>query len=296
MSATFNFKLLSAFVSVAEHGSFRKAAEQSFVSLPAISMQVKQLESQLGVALFHRTTRRVELTPEGEELLISARKALAELDSGLARIQQAANAQQGNLAFACVPTVAGTRLPAVLTTYARHYPGIAVRVRELTHHDLLEAVRRREVDFGIGPVEDKRPDLEFHPLFNDEYCALLPHGYRHNGRQAITLREVTRLRLLTLAPNSMFRNHLEAALQASGIKADLGYEFTHASTLIAMVEAGLGAGILPRIAIPRGTTLTAVRITRPALHRTIAVVTIRGYTLSPAGARLVEMLGSGDAA
>src|SRR5690606_41223340 len=97
---------------------------------------------------------------------------------------------------------------------------------------LPEAVRRREAHFGIGPVEAKRPDLGFHPLFNDEYCALLPHGYRHNGRQAITLREVTRLRLLTLAPTSMFRNHLEAALQASGINDDLGYEFTHASTLI----------------------------------------------------------------
>ncbi|MCD0502500.1 LysR family transcriptional regulator [Bordetella petrii] len=285
-----NLKLLSAFMAVAEHGSFRKAAEQTFVSLPAISMQIKQLETQLGVALFQRTTRHVELTREGEDLLITARKAMAELDTGLARIQQAANVQHGTLAFACVPTVAGSRLPAVLTEYARHYPGISVRVRELSHHDLLEAVRRREVDFGIGPVEERRGELEFRPIFNDEYCALLPRGYRDNGRKTISLRELTRLRLLTLAPNSLFRNHLEDALRANNISADLSYEFTHASTLIAMVEAGLGAGILPRIAVPRGTSLATVRIARPALQRTIAVVTIRGYTLPPTGARLVEML------
>ncbi|HYG43788.1 MAG TPA: LysR substrate-binding domain-containing protein [Bordetella sp.] len=290
MPQKINFKLLSAFMAVAEHASFRKAAEQTFVSLPAISMQIKQLETQLGVALFQRTTRHVELTPEGEELLISARKALAELDGGLTRIQQAANAQQGNLAFACVPTVAGTRLPSVLTEYARLYPGISVRVRELSHHDLLEAVRRREVDFGIGPVEEKRTELDFRPLFLDEYCALLPRGYRHNGRKTISLRELTRLRLLTLAPNSLFRNHLEDALRANGIDADLSYEFTHASTLIAMVEAGLGAGILPRIAIPSSTALTPVRIARPSLRRTIAVITIKGYTLSPAGGRLVQIL------
>lgn len=290
MPPTFNFKLLSAFVAVAEHGSFRKAAEHAFVSLPAISMQVKQLETQLGVALFQRTTRHVSLTPEGEDLLISARKAMAELDSGLTRIRQAANAQHGNLAFACVPTVAGTRLPALLTAYARQYPGIAVRVRELSHHDLLEAVRRREVDFGIGPVEETRSELEFHPLFVDEYCALLPRGYRDNGRKTISLRELSRLRLLTLAPNSLFRSHLEDALHDNGIQADLSYEFTHVSTLIAMVDAGLGAGILPRIAVPRGTTLSTVRIARPALQRTIAVVTIRGYRLSAPAARLVDML------
>ncbi|GAB1576376.1 LysR family transcriptional regulator [Bordetella petrii] len=293
MPQKINFKLLSAFISVAEHASFRKAAEQNFVSLPAISMQIKQLEAQVGVALFQRTTRRVELTPEGEQLLISTRKAMAELDSGLSLIQQAANAQHGNLAFACVPTVAGARLPALLTEYARQYPGIAVRVRELSHHDLLEAVRRREVDFGISPMEEKRPELEFRPIFDDEYCALLPRGYRDNGRKTISLRELTRLRLLTLAPNSLFRGHLEAALHANGIEADLSYEFTHVSTLIAMVEAGLGAGILPRIAIPRGTALKTVRIARPALQRTIAVVTIRGHRLSPPASRLVDMLQQG---
>src|SRR5690606_6108551 len=103
MPQKINFKLLSAFISVAEHASFRKAAEQNFVSLPAISMQIKQLEAQVGVALFQRTTRRVELTPEGEQLLISTRKAMAELDSGLSLSQQAANAQHGTLALACVP-------------------------------------------------------------------------------------------------------------------------------------------------------------------------------------------------
>src|SRR3546814_17823990 len=84
---------------------------------------------------------------------------------------------------------------------------------------------------------------------------LLPRGYRDNGRKTISLRELTRLRLLTLAPNPLFRNHLEDALRANGIAADLSYEFTHAGTLIAMVEAGLGAGILPRIAVPRSTAL-----------------------------------------
>lgn len=106
-----NFKVLSTFLAVAENASFSKAAEQTHLSLPAVSMQVKQLEERLGVALFQRTTRKVELTREGEALMISTRKAIAELDSSLARIQMAAKAQQGHLSFACVPTVAGSACP-----------------------------------------------------------------------------------------------------------------------------------------------------------------------------------------
>jgi DNA-binding transcriptional LysR family regulator len=85
-----NLKLLHSFLLVADHGSFRRAAEEANRSQSAVSMQVRQLELQLGVALFHRTTRKVELTREGEMLLDCARKAAIELQIGLRRIKEAA--------------------------------------------------------------------------------------------------------------------------------------------------------------------------------------------------------------
>jgi len=284
-----NFKLLGTFLAVADNASFRKAAEQSHLSLPAVSMQVKQLEEQLGVALFQRTTRKVELTGEGEKLMISARKALAELENGLSQIQQAADVQQGHLSLACVPTVAGSRLPGLLVEFARLYPGISVSVRELTLNEMLEVVRRREVDFGIGPVPGKKGDLDFVPLFNDEYAALLPKTFKDGGRAGISLRELSRMPLLTLTNSSLFRSHLDEALGAQALEAAGSYEFTHVSTLVSMAEAGLGVAVLPRIAIPRRTPLKVVRVTSPVLSRTIAIMTIRGHSLSPSAARLVAM-------
>jgi DNA-binding transcriptional LysR family regulator len=284
-----NLKLLATFLAVADHASFRKAADQLSLSLPAVSMQVKQLEEQLGVALFQRTTRRVDLTREGEQLLISARKAMAELDGGLARIQQAAHVLHGHLAFACVPTVAATRLPAVLTRFAASHPGITLNVRELPHKDLLEAVRRREVDFGIGPVPDRPGELDFAPLFEDEYRALLPRSYQDRGRSGISLKELARLPLLTLSDATLFRGHLDAALQAQALPVQSSYQFTSVATLVAMAEAGLGVAMLPGVAVPRRTPLKAVRVLAPVLSRTIAVVTIRGFTLSPAAQRLVDL-------
>lgn len=283
-----NFKLLSTFLAVAENASFREAAEQVHLSLPAVSMQIKDLEEQLGVALFHRTTRRVELTREGQQLMISTRKAMAELEGALGQIQQAVDVLQGHLSFACVPTVAGTTLPRLLTDFARRYPGISVRVRELTHPDLVEAVRRREVDFGIGPQPEKEGDLQYQPIFVDGYVALLPASEASANNGEITLHELVKLPLLTLG-TSQFQQHLQRVLTEEGLMLDRHYEFTHVSTLIAMAEAGLGVAVLPGIAAPVDGVLKTVRIVRPDMSRTIAVITIRGHSLSPSAARFVEM-------
>lgn len=114
-----NLKLLNSFLLVAEYSSFREAAERANRSLPAISMQIKQLEEQLGVTLFHRTTRRVELTKEGEHLLISVRKALAVIEGGLLELKSASDIAIGQITFACVPTVASTRLPTILSAFSK---------------------------------------------------------------------------------------------------------------------------------------------------------------------------------
>lgn len=283
-----NFKLLGTFLAVAENVSFRKASEQTHLSLPAVSMQVKQLEEQLGVALFHRTTRRVELTREGEQLMISARNAMAELDGALTRIQQTADMQRGHLSFACVPTVAGTRLPALMIAFARRYPGISVRVRELTQPGLLEAVRRREVDFAIGPEPERLGELEFQPVFVDDYVALLPAGHPVAAKSSVTLRELVRMPLLTLG-SSQFHRQLLRVFQEEGLAPELNYDFTNVSTLVAMAEVGLGVSIMPSVAVPRHQDLRALKIVRPSISRTIGVVTIRGHMLSPSAKRFVEM-------
>lgn len=283
-----NFKVLATFLAVAENTSFRKAAEQTHLSLPAVSMQIKQLEERLGVALFQRTTRKVELTREGEELMISTRKAMAELDGALARIQQAAEVQQGHLSFACIPTVATARLPALLTEFARRYPAVSVRVREMVQPELLEAVRRRDVDFGIGPMPPRLGDLAAQALFDDDYVALMPAQHPAAAKPRISLKEVAKLPLLTLGA-SQFHRQLQEALQAEGLAPEFNYEFTNVGTVAAMVEAGLGVGILPAVAVPRGTALKVLRLVRPALKRTISILTIRGHTLSPSAARFVAM-------
>ena len=286
-----NFKVLSTFLAVAEHTSFRKAAEQLHLSLPAVSMQVKQLEDRLGVALFQRTTRRVELTAEGEALMISTRKAMAEIDGALARLQQAADAQQGHLSFACVPTVASTRLPPLLVEFSRRYPGITVQVCELTQPELLEAVRRREVDFGIGPSIETS-EFHFEPVMEDPLYALVPKRLLTTSRRSISLATLTNMPLLVLSPATALRGMLETAMQERHLAFTTRYEFSQAQTLISMATAGLGAAILPKIALPARVSASThvLRISNPTLVREVSIITMGGQHLSPASLRLVQLI------
>ena len=123
-------------------------------------------------------------------------------------------------------------------------------------------------------------------------CELLREAhesYDDKGRAGISLRELSKMPLLTLGTSTLFREHLNEALSTNGLVSEHNYEFTHVTTLVAMAEAGLGIAILPRVAIPGKTRLKTVKIINPALTRTVGIVKIKGHTLSPAAARLVDL-------
>ncbi len=285
-----NFKLLHMFLLVAENNSFRRAAEKSNRSEAAVSMQIKHLEQQLEVALFHRTTRRVELTKDGEHLLISVRKALAEVETGLLQIRESVDMHYGVLSISCVPTVAATRLPHILLAFQKEHPKISVHVRELVTTELLESIRRREVDFGIGPKIRTITEFSFKPILSDNTYALIPSTYKLRRKSGITLEELSRLPILMLSTASAFRRELDAALKTKNLTFDTKFEVIQAQTLIAMAEAGLGAAILPKISMPLRTCLQAVPVIDPQMIRQISIITLRGQALSPAAARLASFV------
>lgn len=287
-----NLKLLHTFLLVAEHCSFRRAAEESNRSQSAVSMQVRQLELQLGVPLFHRTTRTVQLTREGEMLLNSARKAVLELETGLRKIREVVDIQRGHLSLACAPTIASTRLPDILTAFQKSFPSVTADIRELASNEMLDAIRQQEVDFGIGPRVPNASEFQFHTIMVDEICALIPAHLGFTSSQSIAFAELAQLPLLVVTNSSAIQSLLDDAQHAAGVKLNIKYEVRQVQTQIAMAAAGLGAAIVPRIAVPAipDPRLVAVPIVDPPLSREICIVTMRGQILSPIATRLVAML------
>lgn len=289
--ANINLKLLQTFLLVADESSFRIAAEKSFRSPSAVSAQIRQLEEQLGVALFHRTTRNVRLTAEGEQLLDCAQRALMEVESGLRKIQEAADMRRGRVSLSCSPTIAETRLARVLAAFEKESPGVEVSVRELTSTALFDSVRKREVDLGIGPAIDTL-EFNFDPVMEDPLYALVPKRFITTAKRSISLATLTNMPLLVLNHATALRGMLEEALNERNLSFNTRYEFTQAQTLISMASAGLGAAILPRVALPArvDSSTHVLRILNPQLVRQVSVITMRGQKLSPASLRLVQLL------
>ena len=287
-----NFKLLHMFIAVAENKSFRQASEQLNRSQSAVSMQIKLLEDQVGAALFHRTTRRVELTAEGLQLLTHARRALGEWENGLREIREVIDIQRGTLSLACVPTIAATTLPQALHAFQASYPGININLRELAAEDMLDCLRRREADFGIGPEMDGSTEFQFAPLFNDPIYALATRAFPFRKRNSVDLAELSAYPILLNSKSAALRSMLERALAVRNLQMKIKFEVEHSYTLAALAGAGLGVGILPKVALPRPIkkTMQALPIVNPTLERTVCIVSLRGQSFSPAASALTSVI------
>lgn len=293
-----NLKLLQTFVLVAEHQSFRHAADASLRSQSAISVQIKQLEEQIGFQLFHRTTRHVELTLEGRQLFDTALSVLTEIDHCIRTIQETIDVRRGRVTIACSPTIASARLSAVLGAFEADYPEARVVVRELNPTPLFESVRSGEVDFAIGPYVGN-PDFDFEEVLREPLYAVVPDALDRTSRETIGIRDLSEFPLLLLNRASAFRSLLNKAFEAEGIELTTKFEFSQATTLVEMARMGLGVAILPECVVPqppeKGYNIR--RISAEGLHRKVTIIKRRGHELTPTAAHLAqrarELIGHG---
>lgn len=287
-----NLKLLQAFIEVAEHSSFRRAAEEIGRTQSAVSMQIRQLEDQLGLRLFQRTTRQVRLTAEGAKLLTHVRSAMSELMTGLRQADGLVATHRGRVALACAPSLAGSRLPAVMRAFQAAFPGAQVEVRELPMAGILDCVRAQDVDFGLGPTPPEGAAVLFRPLMEDPICALAPPGLLP-ARPRAGLRMVARHPLVMMAG---LREVVEDAANSQGLTLSIRYQAQQILTVAGLVEARLGIGIVPRVAAealaggPLQVLPLGVARGMPGLARQVGILTRRGNTLSPLAVELERIV------
>lgn len=289
-----NLRLLQTFMVVAETLSFRVAAEQSRRSTSAISVQIKQLEAQLGMTLLFRTTRAVRLTTAGAELYAGTQRAMHEVRLGLRRLQEAADVKRGSVSVACSPTVASNQMPRILAAFEKDYPGVKVHVRELHALQLFDSVRQGDVDFGVGPkvpmtTED---DLQFEVVLDDPFVAVLRRELAPRRTTRITLKELSGMPLLLQSSAAATRRLFEDVERKTKIKLVSKYECLQVQTLLAMANEGLGVAIVPSSvtsALPLPLT-KVLPISDPGMTRQLAIVSIRGRPFTPAAHRLSQLV------
>jgi DNA-binding transcriptional LysR family regulator len=289
-----NFDLadLRGFLAVADFGSFKAASDALHLSQSALSRRIDKLEDALGVALFARTTRKVELTTVGRSFVPKARNVLNELDSALLGISDVAERISGAVTIACVPSAVAYFLPSVVREYHRRYPGIRLRVIDESSADILLNVTRGEADFGLTYIGAQEADIDFQPVVEDPFVVACPKDHPLASRRKIKWDELGQHDYITLAQGSGNRLLIDQALVKSSARPRWFCEVHHVPALVSLVEAGAGLGVVPRLAMPRRghPTLVSIPLYQPEVTRTLGLIKRRGRALGAAAQLFHDLL------
>jgi DNA-binding transcriptional LysR family regulator len=287
-----NFDLadLRAFLAVADLGSLRAASESLHLSQSALSRRVDKLEDALGVKLFIRTTRKVELTAVGRAFVHKARNVLNELDSALLGIQDVAERMSGEVTLACVPSAVSHFLPSVFEEFNNRYPRIRIRVLDESSSEVLLAVTRGDANFGVTYIGTQEADIEFQPLIEERFVLACPTSHPLAQQASVRWEDLKDERYIALAQGSGNRFLIDQALARATIRPRWFCEVNHVPALVDLVAAGLGVGVVPRMALPPDghERLAAVPLTEPRVTRTLGLISRHGRPLTAAAQILYE--------
>ncbi len=295
MNAPLNVTLrqLRVFIEVSRLRSFSRAGDEIGLTQSAVSRCVRELEGEIGIKLIDRTTREVQLTDVGTNLVGTVSRLLADLDEALREVRDLGQQRRGRVIVAASPTIACRLMPRVIASCSRQFPLISLSLRDDVQSDVLRKVKSGEVDFGvvIGPFS--ADDLHGEPVTTDSFCLVARRDHRLAQERAVPWDALAGERLVMLDYASGSRPIIDAVMQQHGVEADVVQELGHSATVFGLVEAGVGVSVLPWLALPlpADSSLVALPL-EPRAERTVELVRRRDRSLSPAAESVWSLIAA----
>lgn len=260
-------------VAITDDGSFTKAAKRLHVAQPSLSRAVRLLEHELGVVLFHRASGQplVELTPEGAALLPFLHRVLADVEDTTAEARALTGLATGRLVIGATPSLTTRLLPAILAGYRDDFPDVDLALVEAGSRDLTSHITDGGVDLALVVLPIDNPRVTTEPLFDDPLVLAVGHDHILAKRKRVQLRALDGLPLVAFPAGYDLRSATDDACRQAGVHPRITVEGGEMDGVLALVAAGLGAAVVPAIALPVDGGLLAIAITHPKLHRTIAL-------------------------
>ncbi len=244
-----NLRDLKYLVALADHRHFGKAAAASFVSQPTLSTQIRKLEDELGVALVERAPRKVMLTPAGREAAERARRIVAEIEQMKEAARRSRDPEAGTVRLGLFPTLGPYLLPHVIPGLRARFPKLELLLVEDKSDQLLAQLADGRLDAALLalPVHDERLHAEF--LFEEPFVLAVPEDHPLAGRSSLTLDDLHDLQLLLLEDGHCLRDQALDVCHLAGASEKSEFRATSLETLRQMVAAGVGATLLPALAV-----------------------------------------------
>lgn len=293
MLGEFGIRDVEAFVRIVECGSFKEAAAQMRLTQSALTQRLKKLEQALGARLVDRTTRTVTPTVLGRTFLPSAQRLLRQFEETVSDIRGVIDIAGGRITIASLISVATYALPPVLRRFADSHPRVGVRILDESEQEIVQHVRRGEAEFAVDMLTgEPEPDLTVTPLLEDAFVLACRDDHPLAAGGPVPWSALPELPVIALGSRSGTSRLLNAQLAAQPRRPAWRHEVQHLSTLVGLLEAGIGVGIVPRMAMAGLASHRLVwrPLTGPNLARSLVLVERRGTTLSPAATALKGML------
>ena len=269
-----SLKQLRYFEAVARFNHFGRAAEHCSVSQPALSMQIQELEKNLGLQLVERRSKGVRLTVEGKEMALRASRILAEVRDLTDFARQRASLLSGALHLGVIPSVAPYVLPPLLPILRDQYPGLDLHIRETQTQALLQQLLDGTLDLLLLALPVNHPEIETIRLFEDRFLLALPRTHRTQGRVRATADLIKGDRLLLLEEGHCLRDQALTFCQLRQVDSINTFGASSLSTIVQMVANGLGLTLLPEISVDLETRHADIRVMRfaePEPSRTLGL-------------------------
>lgn len=284
---------LLAIKTVADYGSFNAAAITLNVSQPALTRTVQRVEKLLGLVLFERTTRSVEITDAGKEFVAFAERVLNDVRIYFDALKERSTEQRGQVVVSSVMSVAGTLLPPIVAKYKEIFPAVNLHVVEGVHGTVLENVRAGLADFGITYLDDIAPIFETQPLAKQFFQVLMHREHPLSKKNQISWNDLQNEPLVSLPSDSRTRRLIEATALTLGLQLKHAITVTQFATLMHFVAAGIGIAIIPEEAYSksmRAAGLVALPLVRPKVSRVLGVIHLRERNHSNVAQTLITLV------
>jgi DNA-binding transcriptional LysR family regulator len=260
-----NFHQLHIFYTVAEKGSFSTAAQVLHMTQPAVTMQVQALEEHFGTKVFHRTTKKIELTDAGRALLPFARHSVELILETEKEMSRFTHRLKGKMELGASLTVGEYILPRILGPFNKEFPDITVSMKVMNTTQIVEEVLAHNLTFGLVEAPVEHPDIRTEPVLNDELLLVLPAGHKLLEREAIRPADLEPYPFILREPGSGTRLVMEEAWKQTATGAprlNIAMELGSTGAIKSAVEANLGLSILSVSSVRHETALGILQTRR----------------------------------
>lgn len=287
-----SIKQMRAVQTVARYSSFIAASVDMRMSQPGISRLIRTAEEELGVTLFHRSTRQVIMTSAGLQLLPVIDRMLAEFDLAATALSSMRSSHQGHVIVASPMSIANRMLAEIVANFRHHHPDVTVEIREALRSEVVHQIRFGVVDFGLASFMEGDDDLVVEELCDVAYHVVVPAGHGFATRQKVSLKELSGEPLISLPPHSIIRQIFDGAAAREGYTLNHQVIVSSPVSIFSLVESGAG------IAIQNGASvrshlnekLAACPVDPPRLTSQIAIVRLKSRLMSPGAESFMQVV------